>query len=138
MPARDLYHNTVVNALVKDGWKIADDPLHLTYGQRELYVDLGAEHPLAAEKAGRKIAVEIKSFIGPSNLRELEVAIGQYVLYREILAQQQPERQMYLAVSLGAYEDVFTDPLGQLAVESQELRLIVFDEQLERIAQWIP
>lgn len=109
MPARDLYHNTVVNALVKDGWKITDDPLHLTYGQRELYVDLGAEHPLAAEKADRKIAVEIKSFIGPSNLRELEVAIGQYILYREILAQQQPERQMYLAVSLGAYEDVFTE-----------------------------
>ena len=89
--------------------------------------------------AGReRVSACSRGCIGPSNLRELEVAIGQYVLYREILAQQPPERQMYLAVSLGAYEDVFTDPLGQLAVESQELRLIVFDEQLERIAQWIP
>jgi len=138
MPARDIYHQTLVNTLVKDGWEITDDPLHLTYGKREMYVDLGAEHPIGAKKAGRKIAVEIKSFVGPSNLRELEIALGQFVLYREILSQQEPDRIMYLAVTVTAYEDVFTDALGQLAIESQELHLIVFDERTERIVQWIP
>jgi hypothetical protein len=48
-----------------------------------------------------------------------------------------PARDLYHNIVVNA-EDVFTDPLGQLAVESQELRLIVFDEQLERIVQWIP
>ena len=32
--------------------------------RRAIYVDLGAEKLLAAEKEGHKIAVEIKNFIG--------------------------------------------------------------------------
>ena len=43
MPAKDLYHDTVVQALITDGWEIADDRFVLSYGGRELYVDLGAE-----------------------------------------------------------------------------------------------
>jgi hypothetical protein len=31
-----------------------------------VYADLAAERPIAAEKGGMKIAVEIKSFIGKS------------------------------------------------------------------------
>jgi hypothetical protein len=62
MPARDIFHNTVRYALEKDGWVITDDPLTLDWGDRNLFVDLAAERLVAAEKAGRKIAVEIKSF----------------------------------------------------------------------------
>ncbi|MCP5029653.1 MAG: fatty-acid synthase, partial [Actinomycetia bacterium] len=29
MPAKDLYHDVVKNALVKDGWEITHDPLTL-------------------------------------------------------------------------------------------------------------
>ena len=36
MPRRDLYHDTVRNALIKDGWTIAHDPYVL--GDAELYV----------------------------------------------------------------------------------------------------
>ncbi len=28
MPAQDLYHNIVKNALLKDGWTITHDPFH--------------------------------------------------------------------------------------------------------------
>ena len=28
MPAKDIYHDTVKNALIKDGWTITHDPLH--------------------------------------------------------------------------------------------------------------
>jgi hypothetical protein len=62
MPAKDIYHNTVRTALEKDGWTITKDPLTLEIGDRSLFVDLGAEKILAAEKQGRKIAVEVKSF----------------------------------------------------------------------------
>jgi hypothetical protein len=87
MPARDSYHKTVVRALQEDGWTITADPFWLAYGDRDLYVDLAAEEAaLAAEKSGRKIAVEIKSFVGPSPMRELELALGQFVLYRSVLA----------------------------------------------------
>jgi len=50
MPAKDIYHNTVRTALEKDGWTITNDPLTLEIGDRSLFVDLGAEKILAAEK----------------------------------------------------------------------------------------
>jgi hypothetical protein len=70
VPARNIYHDIVVQALTADGWTITDDPLRLSYGGRDLFVDLGAERrTLAAEKAGQKIAVEIQSFLNPSPVR---------------------------------------------------------------------
>ena len=67
MPAKDLYHEIVVESLKAEGWTITDDPLIIGYGDKEFYVDLGAEdETLAAEKEGQRIAVEIKSFISRS------------------------------------------------------------------------
>jgi hypothetical protein len=77
MPAKDLYHDTVKRALIKDGWTITHDPYTLSFGQRNVFVDLGAEQMLAAEKDAEKIAVEVKSFQGDSDIRDFEVAIGQ-------------------------------------------------------------
>lgn len=71
MPAKDFYHNTVRNALIKDGWKITDDPLILKIGERSKFVDLGAEKLIAAERDSQKIAVEIKSFLSPSPIKEI-------------------------------------------------------------------
>ena len=54
MPARDFYHDVVKSALIADGWTITDDPLKLHVGKKDLFVDLGAERLLAADKeAGR-------------------------------------------------------------------------------------
>ena len=59
MPARNLHHDAVVEALITDGWTITHDPLTISYGGKDLFVDLGAERAaLAAEKEGRRIAVE--------------------------------------------------------------------------------
>jgi len=138
VPARDIYHDVVVQALTADGWVITDDPLRLAYGARDVYVDLAAELPIAAEREGRRIAVEVKSFIGASNIRELELAVGQFVLYREILARVDAQRQLYLAVSINIHESLFLEPIGQLMVETQSLRLLVFDSTIARIKRWIP
>jgi hypothetical protein len=62
-------------------------------------VDFGAEQPIAAEKEGRKIAVEVKSFLGPSVVYDLEQALGQYHVYRLILAQDDPQRHLAIAAS---------------------------------------
>ena len=42
MPAKDFYHDTVKNALVKDGWTITHDPLMLRWGKKDMFIDLGA------------------------------------------------------------------------------------------------
>jgi Holliday junction resolvase-like predicted endonuclease len=87
MPARDIYHNAVRFALVKDGWEILTENYTLEYGGDHLYVDLAAEKSIAAEKQGRKILVEVKSFLGRSFVNDLEQAVGQYVVYRDILVE---------------------------------------------------
>jgi hypothetical protein len=86
--AKDIYHYTVRAALKKDGWTITDDPLRFAIGSRSVYIDLGAEKLFAAEKEDRKIAVEVKSFLRPSPVSDLEDALGQYVLYSKILEEQ--------------------------------------------------
>lgn len=138
MPTKDIFHKAVIQALIKEGWTITHDPLHLKVGKRDLYIDLGGERPIAAEKGGLKIAVEIKSFLGPSDVHDLELATGQYIWYREILAAQEPQRHLYLAVTDQTYSTIFSDQLGQLLINGQKLRLLVFDDREERIVAWIP
>jgi hypothetical protein len=138
MPARDRYHDHVKHALLKDGWTITHDPLSLKWGVKDMYVDLGAERLLAAEKGQRKIAVEIKSFVGPSELDDLEKAVGQYILYHDVLARVEPDRILYLAVNEEIFVDLFEEPIGQLLLDNRRVRLIVFDPQTEEISRWMP
>jgi hypothetical protein len=86
MPARDLYHEICVRALIKDGWTITHDPLTIPFGKTELLIDIGAERLLAAERNGERIAVEVKSFINLSPIQDLKEALGQYVLYSSAIA----------------------------------------------------
>jgi hypothetical protein len=139
MPAKDFYHDTVKTALIKDGWTITDDPLTLTIGTRPALIDLGANRLFAAEKAARKIAVEIKSFLGPSPMNDLEKAIGQFLLYLDILAEQDPDRILYLAIPVAAYRGIFSEEVGQLVLRKRaEFKLIVFSPTTQEITQWIP
>ena len=139
MPAQDIYHDAVVRALTADGWMITHDPLSLSYGGRDLYVDLGAERTtIAAERDGQKIAVEIKSFLGSSPVRDLEEAVGQYQVYRSVLTEIDPSRVLYLAIPQRVYESLFAERFGQLIRQRLQLQLMVFNEHEERIVAWIP
>jgi XisH protein len=138
MPAKDLYHDTVKAALENDGWTITHDPLTLRWGKKDLFVDLGAERLLAAEREGRKIAVEVKSFLGRSEMDDLENALGQYVLYYKILQRTEPDRDIYLAVQELTFIDVFQEDVGRLLLEDKTLQLLVFDVATQEIVRWIP
>lgn len=138
MPAKDLYHDTVVAALTADGWTVTDDQLYLGYGDRDLWADPGAERiSVTAEKQAERIAVEIKGFLNPSPVDDLQTAIGQFNMYCDVLAETESDRVLYLAISQRAWEGIFSEPLGQLMLERQRLRLIVFDVKTERIIKWI-
>jgi len=137
MAQKDIYHDACKNALTKDGWIITHDPFTLSFGKRNLYIDLGAEQQIAAEKEGRKIAVEVKSFRGPSEIVNLENALGKYVFYRSLLAQDEPERVLYLAVTDDVFRGIFTEPVGQFIQAEHNLKIIVFDDATEVIVKWI-
>ena len=95
MTARDRFHEAVKTGLQREGWIITADPLYLEFGGVDMYVDLAAEKVIAAEKEGRKIAVEIKSFSAPSLISEFHTALGQFVNYRTALQAQEAERRLY-------------------------------------------
>jgi len=138
MPARDYYHDVVKSALITDGWTITDDPFLLEVGKKDLYVDLGAERLIVATRQGRKIAVEVKSFLGPSEVKDLEQAVGQFVLYHAILQESEPDRSLFLAILEEAYESLFTEPIGLILLKREQLRLIVFEPDQGVILRWIP
>jgi XisH protein len=135
--AKDIYHNTVRVALEKDGWTITDDPLTLPIGERSVYVDLGAEKLLTAERAGQRIAIEIKSFVSRSPVKDLESALGQYVLYQGIMTFREDKRPLYLAIRDDVYLDIFSEPIGRIFIENHQLKIIVFDPTTEEIVRWI-
>ena len=80
--AKDIIHDAVKNALIKDGWQITHDPFRMEYEEIEVFADLAAERsPIVAEKEGQKMVVEIKTFAGRSFIRQLQQALGEYSLY---------------------------------------------------------
>ena len=83
---------------------------------------------------GRK---EIQSFVGASVMEDLENAIGQFAVYRAVLAETDPSRVLYLAVPLAVLRDLFEEPLGQLLLKHNLAQVVGFDPQAEVIVQWI-
>ena len=136
MPAKDIFHDAVRIGLEKEGWVITDDPLRIEVGDVEMYIDLGAEQVLAAEREGEKIAVEIKSFIGTSNISQFHQAIEQFFNYHLALEEQQPERVLYLAVPSGIYYSFFQLQFIKTVVERSQLKIMIYDPVQEVIVAW--
>jgi hypothetical protein len=141
MAQRDRYHQHVKNALIKDGWTITHDPLRLIAGTQNVFVDLGAERIIAAERAdeeGRilRIAIEVKSFLSISSVADLEQAVGQYLLYRGVLIRTEPDRILYLAISKHIYDTVFGTLLGQIALMDYGVKVVACDMDKEEVKLW--
>lgn len=136
MSARDLFHKAVKNALEKEDWIVTDDPLEIEFEEVTLKIDLGAERLIAAQRQGEKIAVEIKSFVSNSAVSDFHTALGQFLNYQIALDLNEPERKLYLAVPVDAYETFFQTRLAQIAVQRYQLKLIIYDPIIEVIVGW--
>ncbi|MGB3494917.1 MAG: XisH family protein [Elainellaceae cyanobacterium] len=136
MAAKDIFHNAVKYALEKEGWVITHDPLFLSFGGVDMYIDLGAEIILAAEKEDEKIAVEIKSFVGASATTEFSTALGQFLKYQLALEEEQPDRLLYLAIPVDAERAFFSLELPRRLIERYQVRLIIYDPEEEVVVKW--
>lgn len=136
MAAKDLFHQAVKQALLNEQWQITADPLTLKIGGVKFEVDLAAEKVVAAEKLGRKIAVEIKSFLNPSVITDFHAALGQFLNYRLALQMSEPERTLYLAVPADTYESFFQERFTQEAIKLYQVKLIIYNPLQEVIVQW--
>lgn len=101
-----------------------------------MYIDLGVEQLFAAERDNEKIAVEVKSFIGPSAATEFDAALGQFLKYQLALEAVEADRALYLAVPIDTYRGFFTLELPRLLVQRHRVHLIVYDPEKEVITQW--
>src|SRR5438128_11870970 len=138
MPARNVHHDAVIQALQADGWTITHDPLLIRAGDRGLFMDLGAERlTIGAERGSERIAVEISSFVADSPVRDLQEAVGQFVVYRALLSRAEPDRTLFLGVETRVYDSVLSEPLGQMVTADVRLRVLVFDAQQQKVVRWI-
>lgn len=137
MPAKDLYHDAVKSALIKDNWAIIADPYHIQYKDIDLYADLAAERPIAAEREGQKIVVGIKSFVGRSLMTDFHLAVGQYKVYQMLLQETAPEYDLYLAIDDITYNNFFKREGIEFLVRSSQIKFFVVNIDEQEIVEWI-
>lgn len=134
--AKDLFHQAVKQALIKDGWTITSDPLIIRIERVKLEIDLAAEKVFAAEKDEQKIAVEVKSFINPSVISDFHNALGQFLNYRLALEMTEPDRILYLAVPIDIFNTFFQERFTQAAISHYALKIIAYKPNTQEIIEW--
>ena len=61
------------------------------------------------------------------------------MLYHDLLARREPDRTLYLAMPETHFYRLFEDgAVGEVLLEEERVRLIVFDPLHEEIVRWIP
>ncbi len=137
MPRKDIHHDAVKIALEKEGWRILKEHLDISVGRIGLFVDLEAEAVYVAERAGEKIAVEIKTFRGQSLVTNMHEALGKYEVYEVALRLVRPDLAIFLAIPLPIYEDFFQEVLIQEVVKRKKINLLVYNSDHQTIEKWI-
>jgi XisH protein len=129
MPAIDQCHHQIVHALQKDGWTVQRKPYVLFISHRRLYIDIYAEN-YQVNQSQRIVIVEAKCFQdAKAELNELYTAIGQYIIYRNLLRQQNVSDRLFLAIPSEAYRGVFTEFALSVIGEFQ-IKMIVVDLEM--------
>ena len=91
---------------------ITHDPYIITSKDDDkLLIDLGAEMPIAAERQGKKIAVEVKNFLNRSAMSDFHLALGQFMNYRFALSIHEPDRELYLAITYDIFDNFFLNAI---------------------------
>lgn len=137
MAAKDKYHVQVRHALEKEDWIITHDPYFLKLEGVNYPVDLGAEKMIAAQKENIKILVEVKSFLAESIPNEFHTALGQYLDYELGLEEIEPDRVIFLAIPDKVYQKIQKIPILLKALNKYDVKVIIFDPNLEEIKQWL-
>jgi hypothetical protein len=129
MPTEDICQPEVVVALQKDGWTITGQQIYIP--KPDLYVFIDIE----AAKEDSQAYIEVKCFPDANSTTEFYTAIGQYLVYRQVIATERPGYRLYLAVP----EDIF-DALGETyrdTIRDNRVKIIVVNLEAEFIVQWI-
>ena len=134
MPAFDSCHLQIVRALEKEGWSISLDQFLIRIDRsHRVYIDIEAHH----FDSTSIMVVEIKCFQDiESETTDLYTAIGQYLIYRNLLERNAIAIPLYLAIPLEAYSGVF-NRMAFPMITQNHVKMIVVDLEREVIDQWL-
>jgi len=135
--ARDLIHYAVKNALIKDGWNIANDPMTLKSKGTRVFIDLEATKFLLATKEKDSIAIEIKTFRNLYVLDDFYSALGKYLCYKLLLKNLKMEHFLYLGITNVTYKRLLQSSLVVDAIAAYELKFVIIHSKKEKVLQWI-
>lgn len=136
MAAKDIFHQQVRRALEKDGWTVTDDPLMVFWPRTDKPLHPDGEQLLGAMKDTATIAVIVTSFLGASQITDLQYALGQFVVCRSSLHANDPARSLLLAIREDVFLALFQEPEVQELCSQEQIRLLVFNSLREEIVKW--
>ena len=137
MPQKDTIHDAVRAALENDGWTVTDDPFLIRFEDVKFYADIKAEKKAESDSEKQCIVIEVKSFLHRSPVHNLEEAVGQYRVYKQVLEEVAPEIEIYLAIGHEVYQQTFQKRAFQAIIRGQEIKMLVVDTVRRKIVTWI-
>lgn len=137
MPRKDIFHETVITSLEKEGWQIIDDPLRIVAGGVGLFIDLTAEPIITFRRDNERVAIEIKSFQIQSQITTFYEALGKYLTYRKALSMNNLGLNLYLAVPKESFDTIFQKELVKELVKEYRVNLLVYNTKNQTIESWI-
>lgn len=136
MPAFDVCHGQVVRALEKDGWRIVIEHEQYRYQRRSIYVDFRAERQKDGSRQNILLA-EVKCFADEkTRTTDFYIAVGQYLVYRELLDKLSVITAIYLVIPSSIYDTVFEEVARSL-IQRHRIKLLIVNLEMEAIDQWI-
>lgn len=96
------------------------------------FPDLGAERVIAAEWGTERVAVEIKSFIGQDFDIQFYETLGQYDSYYYALAELEPDRTVWIAITQQVWKEFFLLDHVQKLLNLKKIPVLAFHAPQDR------
>ena len=81
--------------------------------------------------------LKLRALLGDRALYDFHGALGQYMVYRNLIQLTDPEYKLYLAIDDLVYKNFFQRKSIQLITNENKLLLMVVEMEKEEILQWI-
>ena len=137
--AKDFIHYFVKEALIKEGWKVTDDPLSIILAEDETFfeVDLAIEKKSISKSINKILAIEIKSFQGGSIINAFHEALGQFLNYKAAIQEQNLGYDLFLAVSEIGWKKINSYKFIQRRIAQFGLQFLIVNTKNKTISKWI-
>jgi hypothetical protein len=137
VPALDQCHPQVVHALEKAGWRVVFAPYVIHVDDKRAFADMILSKGTNGTSE-QMIVLEVKCFpAGRAFTHELYNALGQYLVYREMMRLDNAVVPLFLSIPIEVFNSDF-DTIVMETIRSNQIRLLVINLEKEEIDRWIP